>query len=309
MQVNNLLEKLYQKLLSKKTKEKSERVILWIAVVSFIIHLLIIGLIHFNLISINEPSNLLKNPIAAIYTPFSFILVYEVYLLIYYLPKSTSTYISKQYEIIALIIIRRLFKDLSDISLSANWFNINNDLQFTYDLLASVLLFYLIYLFHVQRTRVYRAINRSKIHSSSISKFINAKKWIATALVPVLLIIAIYSFLNWSIGIFQPLEGNSISFKNINNIFFEQFFNILIIADVILLLFSFFHTDEFHKVIRNSGFLISTILIRISFSVSGVINNILIVSAILFGLLILFIHNKFEKKLAEEIQGKNEIDD
>ena len=104
-----------------------------------------IGLIHFNVITVNESSNLLKNPIAAIYTPFSFILVYEVYLLIYYLPKSTSTYISKQYEIIALIIIRRLFKDLSDLSLSSNWFNIKNDLQFTYDLLASVLLFYLIY--------------------------------------------------------------------------------------------------------------------------------------------------------------------
>jgi hypothetical protein len=309
MQVNNLLEKLYQKLLSKKTKEKSERVILWIALVSFIIHLLIIGLIHFNVIAINEPSNLLKNPIAAIYTPFSFILVYEVYLLIYYLPKSTSTYISKQYEIIALIIIRRLFKDLSDLSLTSNWFNINNDLQFTYDLVASVLLFYLIYLFHVQRTRVYRTIKRSKNHSSSVLKFINAKKWIATALVPVLLVTAIYSFLNWSIGIFQPLESNAISFKNINNIFFEQFFNILIIADVILLLFSFFHTDEFHKVIRNSGFLISTILIRISFSVSGIINNVLIVSAILFGLSILFLHNKFEKKLAEETQGSNEIEE
>jgi hypothetical protein len=309
MQVNNLLEKLYQKLLSKKTKEKSERVILWIALVSFIIHLLMIGLIHFNVIAINEPSNLLKNPIAAIYTPFSFILVYEVYLLIYYLPKSTSTYISKQYEIIALIIIRRLFKDLSDLSLASNWFNINNDLQFTYDLVASVLLFYLIYLFHVQRTRVYRTIKRSKNHSSSVLKFINAKKWIATALVPVLLITAVYSFLNWSIGIFQPLESNAISFKNINNIFFEQFFNILIIADVILLLFSFFHTDEFHKVIRNSGFLISTILIRISFSVSGIINNVLIVSAILFGLSILFLHNKFEKKLAEETQGSNEIEE
>ena len=110
MDLSKLLEKLYQKLLSKKTKEKSERVILWIALVSFVIHLLIIGLIHFNIITINEPSNLLKNPIAAIYTPFSFILVYEVYLLIYYLPKSTSTYISKQYEIIALIIIRRLFR-------------------------------------------------------------------------------------------------------------------------------------------------------------------------------------------------------
>jgi len=308
MDLSKLLEKLYQKLLSKKTKEKSERVILWIALVSFVIHLLIIGLIHFNIITINEPSNLLKNPIAAIYTPFSFILVYEVYLLIYYLPKSTSTYISKQYEIIALIIIRRLFKDLSDLSLSANWFNIKDDLQFTYDLLASVFLFYLIYLFRVQRTSVYRTIENSKNHSLSISKFINAKKLIATALVPILLIIALYSFLNWSTGIFQPLESNAISFKNLNNIFFEQFFNILIIADVILLLFSFFHTDEFHKVIRNSGFIISTILIRLSFSVSGIINNILIVSAILFGLSILFIHNKFEKKLAEEINEINEIE-
>ncbi len=309
IEFSKLMEKLYQKLLSKKTKEKSERAILWIALVSFIIHLLMIGLIHFNLITIDEPSNLLKNPIAAIYTPFSFILVYEVYLLIYYLPKSTSTYISKQYEIIALIIIRRLFKDLSNLSLSSNWFNIKNDLQFTYDILASLLLFYLIYLFHVQRTKVNRKLENLKDHSSSISKFINAKKWIASALVPILLIIAIYSFLNWSISILQPQENNLISFKNINNIFFEQFFNILIIADVILLLISFFHTDEFHKVIRNSGFIISTILIRLSFSVSGIINNLLIISAILFGLSILYIHNKFEKRFAEEIPINNQIDE
>jgi len=294
-----LLEKLHHKLLSEETKEKSERVILWIALISFIIHLLIIGLIHFNIISVHEPSNLLKNPIAAIYTPFSFVLVYEVYLLIYYLPKSISTYISKQYEIIALIIIRRLFKDLSDLSLTFDWFKSKNDLQFTYDLVASVLLFYLIYLFQVQRTKLPSTPENTKPLSSRISKFVNAKKWTATALVPLLLIIAIYSFLNWSYGLFYQ-EPNTISFKNINNVFFEQFFNVLIIADVILLLFSFFHTDEFHKVIRNSGFIISTILIRISFSVSGLINTTLIVSAVLFGLLMLFIHNKFEKKFAAE---------
>jgi NADH:ubiquinone oxidoreductase subunit 4 (subunit M) len=124
-----------------------------------------------------------------------------------------------------------------------------------------------------------------------------------------LLILAIFSFFNWSIGIFHPLQGYAISFNNINNIFFEQFFSILIIADVILLLFSFFHTDEFHKVIRNSGFIISTILIRISFSVDGIINNLLIVSAVLFGLSILFIHNKFEKRFEEEIEKGNEIED
>lgn len=294
-----LLEKIHHLLLSEETKEKSERVILWIALISFIIHLLLIGLIHFNIIIVHEPSNLLKNPIAAIYTPFSFVLVYEVYLLVYYLPKSISTYISKQYEIIALIIIRRLFKDLSDLSLTFDWFKSKNDLQFTYDLVASVLLFYLIYLFQVQRTKLTKTPKNTKPLSVRISKFVHAKKWTATALVPLLLIVAIYSFLNWSLGLFHQ-EPNTISFKNINNVFFEQFFNVLIIADVILLLFSFFHTDEFHKVIRNSGFIISTILIRISFSVSGFINTTLIVSAVLFGLLMLFIHNKFENKFAEE---------
>ena len=307
MELSKILDKIYPKLLAKETKDKSEQVILWIALGSFIIHLLLIALMHFNIVTINESSNLLKNPIAAIYTPFSFILIYEVYLLIYYLPKSTSTYVSKQYEIIALIIIRRLFKDLSDLSLLSNWFNNKNDLQFTYDLVASVLLFYLIYLFHTQRKKVFKSVQKNETHSLSILKFINAKKWIATALVPVLLIIAIYSFIDWGIGIFQPIKVNHISFKNINNIFFEQFFNILIIADVILLLFSFFHTDEFHKVIRNSGFIISTILIRISFSVSGVLNTILIVSAVLFGLLMIFIHNKFEKKLAEEIEDASDL--
>ncbi len=307
--IHLFLEKTHEKLLSSKTKESSEQAILWIALASFIIHLLVIGLLHFNIISIIEPSNLLKNPIAAIYTPFSFILVYEVYLLIYYLPKSTTTYISKQYEIIALIIIRRLFKDLSDLSLTSNWFNVKNDLQFTYDLIASVLLFYLIYLFQNQRIKVYRLEDKSSQYTASISKFINAKKRIATALVPILLVIAIYSFLSWSLSVFQITDTNKLSFKNINNIFFEQFFNILIIADVILLIFSFFHTDEFHKVIRNSGFIISTILIRLSFSVTGITNTVLIISAVLFGLLMLVIHNKFEKQLATQLSKSLSNDD
>jgi hypothetical protein len=301
MEASKVLESIYGVFLSSKTKEKSERIILWIALLSFIIHLAIIGLIHFDIIHLYEVSGLLRNPIAAIYTPFSFILIYEIYLLVYYLPKSTSTYISKQYEIIALIIIRRLFKDLSDLSLSANWFNSASDLQFTYDVLASIVLFYLIYLFHVQRSKVYFTGKGSINDEKNLTKFINAKKWTAVVLVPILLIIALYSFIDWSVGLLQPIDSNHLSFKNINNIFFEQFFNILIIADVILLIFSFFHTDKFHKVIRNSGFIISTILIRVSFSVNGIINPILIVSAVLFGLLMMYIHNMYEQNLAVEI--------
>ncbi len=291
---------LYHNLLSEKTKKRSERVILLIAIASFLIHLLIIYLVDFGIISLNNPSDLLKNPTAAIYTPFSFILVYEVYLLIHYLPKSITTYISKQYEIITLIIIRRLFKDLSNLSLSSDWFKIKYDLQFTYDLVASVLLFFLILQFYKQSKKRYRTDENEDSQIEGTVRFIKIKKIIAASLVPILFFVAIYSFINWLISSVELNSDSEVSFKNINNIFFEQFFTILIIADVVLLLFSFFHTVDFHKVIRNSGFIISTILIRLSFSVSGLLNTALILTAIIFGLLILIIHNQFEKQIALE---------
>lgn len=300
MNFNKNFETLYQKLLSDKTKNRSEEVILIIAISSFLIHLLIIYLVDFGLITLDSSIHLINSPIAAIYTPFSFILVYEVYLLIYYLPKSISTYICKQYEIITLIIIRRLFKDLSTLSFSSDWFKIKYDLNFTYDLVASVLLFFLIYQFYVHSRKRFGSTVEDEEKINGISRFIKIKKALATSLVPILIVVAIYSLVNWLISTFHPSAANIVSFKNINNIFFELFFTILIIVDVILLLFSFFHTDEFHKVIRNSGFIISTILIRLSFSVSGLLNVLLIVSAIIFGLLILLIHNKFEEYIAAE---------
>ena len=298
MAINKKLGILYQKLLSEETKRISESIILTIAIASFLIHLCIIYLVDFGIISLNTTSDLLKNPIAAIYTPFSFILVYEVYLLIHYLPKSITTYISKQYEIITLIIIRRLFKDLSTLTLSDDWFKIKYDLQFTYDLVASILLFFLIYLFLKQSKKIYRTSEMNERHIKGIGRFIQLKKVLSVFLVLVIIFVAVYSFQHWLAGVISPSANTDVSFKNINNIFFEQFFTILIIADVILLLFSFFHTDEFHKVIRNSGFIISTILIRLSFSVSGLLNTVLIVAAIIFGLLILVIHNKFEAYIA-----------
>jgi hypothetical protein len=94
---------------------------------------------------IDLTSKLTKNPISAVY-PFSFILIYEVFLLVFYLPSSTSKYIGKQYEIITLIVIRRLFKDIGHIESISGWFKLENDLQFIYvittDFVFLIQLFY-----------------------------------------------------------------------------------------------------------------------------------------------------------------------
>ena len=72
-----MIEKLSSKIFSEEFKNKTERVFVTISIVSFVIHLLLIFLNYVNILNFSN-DNLLTNPIAAIYTPFSFILVYEV---------------------------------------------------------------------------------------------------------------------------------------------------------------------------------------------------------------------------------------
>lgn len=290
--MNKVISYLYNSFLSEKVKEKSEVVIVYVAIVSFILHLLLIGLVNLHLITVNDHSELLSNPISAIYTPFSFILIYEVYLLLYYLPKSTSIYIGKQYEIISLIVIRRIFKDLSKLEFSTDWFSIKNDILFTSDLLAILILFFLIFVF-------YKLVkNSSTVETNTIKpeivKFISLKKTIATCLVPVFLTLSIYSLGHWLYESFFSIGKIVTDIKDINKIFFDDFFTILILVDVLLLLFSFLHSDKFNRVIRNSGFIISTILIKLSFNTEGFLNIVLIVIAILFGVILLKINNLYE---------------
>lgn len=289
------LNGLYRRLLSANAKARGERLVLSIAIVSYLAHLLIILLSGSQWLSLD--SDLLSSPIAAIYTPFSFILIYEVYLLIFFLPQSISSYIGKQYEIITLIVIRRIFKDIGKLELTSSWFQSSSDLQFTYDTLTTLILFLLLYFFYRSARRTHgdgKTVEHNNRQKTKIQMFILLKKTIALLLVPLLLFLAFYSFSEWVLSIWKDYEDGIVSFMDINNIFFDEFFTVLIIVDVLLLLASFFYSDRFHEIIRNSGFVISTILLKISFSTEGIVSNALIIAAVLFGLLILLIYNRFE---------------
>lgn len=289
-----MFEQLYAKLLDEKTKKHSERIIINIAIVSFVLHLAFITINDLGLLGTPISGELFTNPISAIYTPFSFILIYEVYLLIYYLPKSMTIYIGKQYEIIMLIVIRRLYKDLSNISLEGNWFENTQNLQFIYDIAATVILFLLIHFFYsMNKFRVRKLIKLTETRPELI-RFIKFKKALAVLLVPTFVIIALFNVYDWATHT-TGLEAGITLGLDINSVFFDDFFTVLILVDVLLVLFSFAHTDKFNKVIRNSGFVISTILVKLSFSVTGLQNVVLIISAVAFGVIILWIHKLFEK--------------
>mgnify|MGYP000586419394 CR=1 FL=1 len=99
-------------------------------------------------------ARLLDDPISAIYTPFSIILVYEIYLLIMYLPRSFTTAVSKQFEIISLILIRRIFGDIPKIELDVNWIENTANRRLIYDLIGVLILYFLIYQFNKHQNKI-----------------------------------------------------------------------------------------------------------------------------------------------------------
>lgn len=280
---------------SHRSHERSERGVIYVAIIGFLFHLLLIILTQQNWIDLSDPSKLLTSPLAAVYTPFSIILLYEVYLLIFYLPKSTTTYINKQYEIITLIVIRRLFKDLANLELSADWFKIKSDLEFTYDLAAAALLFFLIFVFNRLNDKRLEYRPQSKSPSARSLSYVRTKTIIALALAPTFLIMAGYSFFIWLrdhvFEITSVVEG----LKDVNAVFFDEFFTVLILVDILLLLASFLYTNRFYTIMRNSGFILSTILLRLSFTVESFISVLLSVTAVLIGIIFLYLHNLYER--------------
>ena len=282
----NRIETLHSNVFSQKNVELFEKNIMFLAVGGFIVHLLLIFFENYYSVDIfSSKTNLSSNPISALYTPFTFILVYEAFLLIHYLPRSFTTSVAKEYEIISLVLIRKIFKDIPEISLdSSNILNANN-LQLLYDLFAVIVIFYLIYLF--KKTWVNTPKRKT---NKNLNKFINYKKLMSILLLPTLVVLCFINFYEWVIDVFITESYSA----NLNG-FFIDFFTILILVDVFILLISFQFTERYSQLIRNTGFIISTILLRLSFSAQGPYSILLLILGVVFGLIILRIY-----KLAEE---------
>ena len=282
------VENIFSRLFSEENLKKFEKLILISATLGFIIHLLLILLNNNGYVDLSFfRDKLFVNPISAIYTPFSFILIYEAFLLIYFLPRSFTTSVAKQFEIMSLILIRKIFKDIPNVNLDDNWIQNENNLQLIYDLSGVLIVFFLIYLFK----KLKEDLPKLPVHQN-LDKFIGYKKLISLFLVPTLTLLCIFSFLDWYNYIFLGIGTSS----NIDYLFFENFFTILILVDVFILLVSFQYTERYSQLIRNTGFIISTILLRLSFSAVGLTSLLLLVSGIVFGLIILLIYNNMEKE-------------
>jgi hypothetical protein len=267
---------------SPENVRKVELFILRAAILAFLIHLVVIFLGNNFLYFKNFEHSYLK----AIYTPFSFILFYEVFLLVIILPKSISEFIGKQFEVITLITLRSFFHDIADFDLKAS-IDINNPeyIYLLYDLCAALIMLSLTILYY----RIYQNNRKSEV-LSELNNFINIKKMVSLGMILILLLLSISSFFTWGMEMVHALRFNE-NYPNPNTVFYADFFSIMIFVDVLLLIISFMYHFSFFTIFRNASFIITTILIRMSLTIDKPINYVIVLIGFLFSILTFYLYS------------------
>ena len=139
---------LHDRLFSEAHITALKHLVIQISIASFAIHLLLIYLSR----SLPHPPPLLagigRNYLTAISTPFNFILFYEVLTLIAALPASTTRSIANQFEIISLIFIRDVFKDIARADTLITGQRLTQQaMPLFLDMCAALLMFFLVAVF------------------------------------------------------------------------------------------------------------------------------------------------------------------
>ena len=264
--------------MGEETEDRIRKAAIVLAVAGFFLHIGLWALDTTGRISITgESSELVSSPLSSLYTPFSILLVYEVYQLIRAIPDSFSSSVGKQYEIATLLVVRDILKRLSEVESSDGW-EISSDLGF---LLVECAAFLALFYTSLTYFRISDKSTKSGTMSGDIEVFVEAKRMVANFMLIVFLLTAAYSFLTWITSVQDG--GGSVS----RVIFFLDFFTFLILADILILLVSYWFYTDFGNLARNTGFVLSTVIIRVAISSKGVSAMILFTLSGLLGIAIL----------------------
>jgi len=277
----------FRKFLGKDAEDKVRTAVLIFAVIAFVGHLLIYLLYQLEFIRINgEARTLVNSPLSSLYTPFSILLTYETYQLIRTLPSSFSTSVGKQYEVVTLLVVRDVFKRLADFDAKDEW-GFDGELGL---ILLECITFLILFFTALSYRRSSDVSEISTVDEGELDSFVHSKRIISLMLFAAFVIMAVYSFSTWTMSVIEGKGGVD------REIFFSDFFTILILADILILLLSYRFTVDFANLARNTGFILSTVILRVAISAPGISAVILFTLSGILGLAILRISSEFVKQ-------------
>ncbi|MGE4560681.1 MAG: hypothetical protein AB7E77_10790 [Desulfobulbus sp.] len=249
--------------------EKVHRKISILLVCLFLLSLAVIELKRQGLLP-QELAHLVPgNHFYAVHAAFTVILVLEVISLIFVLPCSFSRSLGKQFEILSLILIRNAFKELSYFAEPLGYEgNVDKILHILASGFGALLIFALLGLYYKVQRRSEDDSRRMDLYS-----FVASKKAIS-----LLLLVSFASLGSYSI--YQSLMGID------HPDFIHGFYTQLILTDILIVLVSQCFHPSAKMMFRNSGYALSTLMIRLAL-VSPVYYNVLLgASAMIFAILL-----------------------
>lgn len=278
------LDRLYRRTFTDENVEFVDHLALGAAVVGFAIHLGLIALAHSWSGAPAYMSRFDGSFLSAIYTPFSFILFYEVFSLVLSLPRSFTSSVGVQLQLISLICIRRIFGDIghlqeiSDLGLDSKWVQLLG-----FDMLAALAMFFGVILF----SRVAKGVPDAEEFENPES-FVSVKRAITFLLAGLLFVLAAVTLVWYVWSALDAIARGDPIDLNKNVVFYREMFTVMVFADVAVLLASLAFSHRFELVFRNAGFVISTILIRLSLTIPRPVDLLFILAAFAFAISILY---------------------
>jgi hypothetical protein len=261
--------------------EKMHKKISITLVLFFLVSLVCIELNRRNLLPASIASAVPRNHFFAVQAAFTVVLILEVISLIFTIPCSFSRSVGKQFEILALILLRNAFKELSyfpePITFAGNHQAVLNILS---DGFGALLIFALLGYYYVIQARV----SDEKMRAVDLYGFVAAKKGLALVLLVIFTVMGTRS-------VAGTIAGTA------HTDFFHEFYTLLILTDILVVLISQCFQPSFYAVFRNSGFALSTLIIRLALAAPPFYNVLLGLAAAIFAILLTLIsRNLFVKK-------------
>jgi hypothetical protein len=289
----------HDRIFSEANKRALKHLVIKLSIAGFAIHLTLIFLAR----TLAHPPILIaevgQNYLRAISTPFNFILFYEVLTLIAALPASTTRSIANQFEIVSLIFIRDVFRDIAAASELVTGHRITHDtLPVFYDMWAGLFMFLLVALFQYTAQHSVQPL-ASEARSRGLERFITQKKVVAIGLAIMLIAMAAYDLSIFIIHVNQTLHtGQSIAVEPMTS-FYNNLFTVMIFTDVLILILSLVVSGRYEMVFRNAAFVVSILLIRFSLTEQHRFGAPLALMAMVFGILTLVVFN-FHMKIQKD---------
>lgn len=206
------------------------------------------------------------------------LLSYEVVGLVLGIAQSVSNAAGKQFEIFSLILLRHSFEEFGYLGEPIVWAQAREPVvrMLSNGFGALVIFVVLGFYYAAQRHRPLTDDARDR------QSFVAAKKLVA------LVLLAVFA---WLAGRAALSERGS---------FFESFYTVLVLADVLLVFLSLRYSSSYHVVFRNSGLAVATVILRVALSAPAFYNAALGIAAAVFTLALTLAGNRLGPILGSE---------